>query len=129
MPSRFDEAARSRPALALRVEEEVVAVVQFERLESGSGAPSAKEGTGARHRGARHLKKPPRISPRIQSEVRCRASPAVQGLGDVRMPGHPTQRLLRLDQQGFACLAVAIDLFSRRVVGRSLWSRQTTASC
>lgn len=28
--------------------------------------------------------------------------------------------------EGFACLAVAIDLFSRRVIGRSLQSRQTS---
>lgn len=44
------------------------------------------------------LKKPPRISPRMQSEirVRCRASPAVHCSDDVSLPAHPTQRFLRL---------------------------------
>lgn len=37
------------------------------------------------------LKKPPRISPRMQSEIRvcCRASPAVHGAGDVPLPAYP----------------------------------------
>ena len=44
------------------------------------------------------LKKPPRISPRMQSEirVRCPASPAVHCSSDVSLPTHPTQRFLRL---------------------------------
>jgi hypothetical protein len=42
------------------------------------------------------LKKPPRISPGMQSEirVRCRASRPVQGSVDVSVPAHPAQRFL-----------------------------------
>jgi hypothetical protein len=42
------------------------------------------------------LKKPPRISPRMQGEIRVRfrASPVVQGAGDVPLSAHPTQRFL-----------------------------------
>ena len=44
------------------------------------------------------LKKPPRSSPMMQSEIRVRgrASPAVLGAGYVPMPAHPTERLLCL---------------------------------
>ncbi len=44
------------------------------------------------------LKRPPRISPGMQSEIRvcCRASPAILGAGDVPLPTHPAQRFLRL---------------------------------
>ena len=47
------------------------------------------------------LKKPPRISPRMQGKmrVRCRASPAVQGARDVPLPAHPTQRLLCMAEE------------------------------
>lgn len=47
------------------------------------------------------LKKPPRISPRMQSEIRVhsRASPAVHGSGDVPLPSYPTQRFLRLAEE------------------------------
>lgn len=47
------------------------------------------------------LKKPPRISPGMQSEihVRRRASPVVPGAGDVSLPAHPPERLLRLVQE------------------------------
>ncbi len=161
------------------------------------------------------LKKPPRISPGMQSEIRVRyrASHAVFGARNVRVSAHPAQRLLRLveepaeqtakedvrqtqlirhaweesgkvygyrklhddlldqgetccpnrvarlaslagiearigykrrpgsyggkpsgvvdityirTQEGFAYLAVVIDLYSRRVVGWSMQNRQTT---
>ena len=44
------------------------------------------------------LKKLPRISPRMQSEIRvhCRASPNVPGACDVSLSEHPSERLLRL---------------------------------
>jgi len=44
------------------------------------------------------LKKPPRISPGMPSEirVRCRASPAVFGACNVPVPAHSSQRLLCL---------------------------------
>jgi transposase-like protein len=47
------------------------------------------------------LKKPPRISPGMQSEirVRCRASPPVCSACDVSLPAHPPQRLLCLAQE------------------------------
>ena len=47
------------------------------------------------------LKKPPRISPGMQSEirVRCRASPPVCSACDVLLPAHPPQRLLCLAQE------------------------------
>jgi transposase-like protein len=46
-------------------------------------------------------KKPPRILPRMQSEVRvrCQSSPAVLGAGDVPVPAHPTERLLCLAEE------------------------------
>lgn len=46
-------------------------------------------------------KKPPRILPRMQSEIRvcCRASPSVHGASDVPLPAHPTQRVLRLAEE------------------------------
>ncbi len=47
------------------------------------------------------LKKPPRISPGMQSEIRVRgrASPAVFGSGDVLLPPHPTEWLLCLAEE------------------------------
>ena len=47
------------------------------------------------------LKKRPRISPGMQSEirVRCRASGPVQGSGDVSVPAHPAQWLLCLAEE------------------------------
>jgi len=47
------------------------------------------------------LKKPPRISPGMQSEVRvhCRTLPAVLGADDVPEPAHPSQRLLCLAEE------------------------------
>lgn len=47
------------------------------------------------------LKKPPRISPGMQSEVRvrCRTSPAVPGVDDVSLPAHPSERLLCLAEE------------------------------
>ncbi len=47
------------------------------------------------------LKKPPRILPRMQGEIRVRfrASPAVQGAGDVPLSAHPTQRFLCMAEE------------------------------
>ncbi len=46
-------------------------------------------------------KKAPRISPRMQIEIRVRrrSSPTVFGAGDVSLPVHPSERLLRLAQE------------------------------
>ena len=47
------------------------------------------------------LKKPPRISPGMQNEIRVRGrtSPSVFVTGNVSLPAHPSQRLLRLAQE------------------------------
>jgi transposase-like protein len=47
------------------------------------------------------LKKPPRISPGMQSEIRlrCRASSPVQGSGDVSVPAHPAQWFLCMAEE------------------------------
>jgi transposase-like protein len=47
------------------------------------------------------LRERPRISPRMQSEIRVRrrASPAVFGASDVSLPAHPPERLLCLTEE------------------------------
>jgi putative transposase len=84
----------------------------------------------------------------MQSEVRvrCPASAAIFGANDVPPVPHPSQRVLCVasdaleapdkawvtdityirTHEGFAYLAVVIDLYSRRVIGWSMQSRQTT---
>ena len=55
------EAPGCQPALALRVEEEVLKAFRFWRCGSGGRDPALEERTGSRHRGARHPKKSHRV--------------------------------------------------------------------
>jgi len=60
------KAARRQPAFALCMEEDVLEAVRAWQ-RPGGGDPSAEEGAGTRHRGARHLKKATAYFARVEA--------------------------------------------------------------